>query len=246
MNRLTNKRILITGGTSGIGLAAARHALREGASVMVTGRRQHTLDQVAEESNGAILTVQSDISDINALSVVSERIAHHWGSLDAAFLCAADVTHMPLSRWQQQDYDRLMETNLKGPFFLLQTLVPLLENPSSVVLCGSVSAHIGFPDSSAYAASKAALLSLARTLSREFIEQGIRVNSVSPGPTETPAVEQLKAGNPNFMQHLTSIVPAGRIGTPAEIANAVIFLLSDESQYMRGSEIIVDGGVVGH
>ena len=245
MNRLANKRILITGGTSGIGLAAAHHAVREGASVMVTGRRQHALDQLAEASDGTILTVRSDISDTNGLSAVNEYITKHWGVLDGAFLCAADVTHMPLSQWQVQDYDRLMDTNVKGPFFLLQTLVPLLTNPSSVVLCGSVSAHIGFPDSSAYAASKAALLSLARTLSREFIEQGIRVNSVSPGPTETPAVEQLKACNPDFMQQLKSIVPAGRIGTPEEIANAVIFLLSDESQYMRGSEILVDGGVLG-
>lgn len=245
MNRLAEKRILITGGTAGIGLATVHHALAEGASVMVTGRRQEGLDRLATETHGKVLTLRSDIADPDDLPLLKECIAQHWGGLDGAFLCAADVTHMPLAQWQPQDYDQVMNTNIKGPFFLLQALAPLLNRSASVVLCGSVSAHIGFPDSSIYAASKAALLSLARTLSRELIEQDVRINSVSPGPTMTPAVALLKSRNERFMDDIASIVPLGRIGEPEEIASAVIFLLSNESSYMRGSEIVVDGGVIG-
>ncbi len=245
MNRLAQKRILVTGGTSGIGLATVRQALAEGADVMVTGRRQEGLDRLAAETEGKVLTVRSDMADPEALPALTDSIAQHWGGLDGVFLCAADVTHMPLEKWQAKDYELVMNTNFKGPFFLLQALLPLLEESASVVLCGSVSAHIGFPDSSIYAASKAALLSLARTLSRELVGRKIRVNSVSPGPTLTPAVELLKSRNEHFMDDIASIVPIGRIGEPEEIAGAVIFLLSDESSYMRGSEIVVDGGVIG-
>lgn len=140
----------------------------------------------------------------------------------------------------------MVNTNLKGPFFLIQALLPLLANPSSVILCGSVSAQIGLPQSSAYAASKAGLLSLARTLSGELISRGIRVNGLSPGPTETAALGKL--GLPAEQQEalreqIRQLVPIGRLGTPWELAQAAVFLASDESRFVVGTELLVDGGV---
>ncbi|VEC76835.1 short chain dehydrogenase [Raoultella ornithinolytica] len=138
-----------------------------------------------------------------------------------------------------------MNINLKGPFFLLQALLPLLANPASVILCGSVSAHIGLPTSSAYAASKAGLLSLARTLSAELLPRGIRVNGLSPGPVRTPALDKLGLSAQalsDLQEEIKNLVPLGRMGTPQELANAALYLASDESSYVLGSELRVDGG----
>ena len=148
--------------------------------------------------------------------------------------------------WDEAAYDRLMAVNLKGPFFLLQPLLPLLANPSSVILCGSVSAHIGLPQSSAYAASKAGLLSLARTLSGELWPRGIRVNGLSPGPTETAALGKLGLAPQEeaaLRTQIRALVPIGRLGTPLELAKAAVFLACDESGYVVGTELQVDGGV---
>ncbi|MDU7769521.1 MAG: SDR family oxidoreductase, partial [Serratia marcescens] len=143
-------------------------------------------------------------------------------------------------------YQRLMDINLKGPFFLIQALLPLLANPSSVILCGSVSAHIGLPQSSAYAASKAGLLSLARTLSGELHARGIRLNGLSPGPTETPALGKLglaEADEQALRDDIRALVPIGRMGSTLELAKAAVFLAADESAFMVGAELQMDGGV---
>lgn len=155
------------------------------------------------------------------------------------------MTHKPLGEWDEQAFDRLMNTNLKGPFFLIKALLPMLSNPSSVIICGSVSARIGLPQSSAYAASKAALLSLARTLSAELHPLGIRVNGLSPGPTETPGLNKLSGGEneDKLREDIRALVPIGRLGTPYELAKAAVFLASDESSFVVGIELLVDGGV---
>jgi NAD(P)-dependent dehydrogenase (short-subunit alcohol dehydrogenase family) len=156
------------------------------------------------------------------------------------------VTHRSLEDWDEAAWDRLLQTNLKGPFFLIQALLPLLANPSSVILCGSVSARIGLAQSSAYAASKAGLLSLARTLSGELIGRGIRVNGLSPGPTETAALGKLglpPAQEQALRTTIGQLVPLGRLGTPWELAKAAVFLASDESTFVVGTELLVDGGV---
>ena len=157
-----------------------------------------------------------------------------------------DVTHRSLKDWDETAWDRLMAINLKGPFFLIQSLLPLFVDPSSVILCGSTSAHIGLPQSSAYAASKAGLLSLARTLSSELVSRGIRINVLSPGPTETPALGKL--GLPPqqlgaMQEQIRKLVPIGRMGTPWEPAMAAVFLAGDESRFVVGTELLVDGGV---
>lgn len=246
MARLKNKFTLITGGSTGIGLETARQFLAEGAHVAISGRDPQRLEAAKAQLGSQALAIASDAGDPAAQHALADRLKREWGTLDAVFLNAGDVTHAPLEAWDEASYDRLMATNLKGPFFLLQALLPLLANPSSVIVCGSVSAHIGLPTSSAYAASKAGLLSLARTLSGELHSRGIRVNGLSPGPTQTPAFDKL-AQSPQeqaaMVESIKSLVPIGRLGRADEIAAAAVFLASDESSFMVGSELLVDGGV---
>ncbi|CAI1506719.1 3-oxoacyl-[acyl-carrier-protein] reductase FabG [Serratia quinivorans] len=245
MSRLKGKYALITGGTSGIGLETARQFIAEGATVAITGRSQSGLD-AAGAALGKVLLLRSDAGDIAGQRSLAQQLASHWPRLDVLYINAGDVTHHPLQEWDEQSYQRLMDINLKGPFFLIQALLPLLANPASIILCGSVSAHIGLPLSNVYAASKAGLLSLARTLSGELHPRGIRVNGLSPGPTETPALGKLglkDADEQALRDEIRALVPIGRMGTALELAKAAVFLASDESAFMVGSELLIDGGV---
>lgn len=246
MPRLQGKYALITGGSAGIGLETARQFLAEGAAVAITGRNARALAAAGRELGGAALLLQSDAGDLEDQRALAQQLGRQWPRLDVLYVNAGDVTHRPLQDWDEAAYDRLMAINLKGPFFLLQALLPLLANPSSVILCGSVSAHIGLPQSSAYAASKAGLLSMARTLSGELWPRGIRVNGLSPGPTETAALGKLglaSAEEAALRAQIRQLVPIGRLGTPLELAKAAVFLASDESSYVVGTELQVDGGV---
>jgi NAD(P)-dependent dehydrogenase (short-subunit alcohol dehydrogenase family) len=244
MGRLQGKYALITGGTSGIGFETARQFLAEGATVAITGRSESGL-LAAKEQLGNVHIIRSDAGDIAQQRDLVEQIAQWFPRLDVLYVNAGDVTHHPLQDWDESSYDRLMNTNLKGPFFLIQALLPLLANPSSIIVCGSVSAHIGLPQSNAYAASKAAILSLARTLSGELHSRGVRVNGLSPGPTETPALGKLGNGASEevLREEIRALVPIGRLGTALELAKAAVFLASDESAFMVGSELLIDGGV---
>jgi NAD(P)-dependent dehydrogenase (short-subunit alcohol dehydrogenase family) len=246
MERLKGKYALITGATSGIGLETARQFLAEGATVAITGRAQDRLDAAGRTLGGSVLLIRSDAGDLADQRALAAELHRHWPRLDILYVNAADVTHRPLQDWDEPTYDQLMRTNLKGPFFLVQALLPMLSNPSSVILCGSVSARIGLPQSSAYAASKAALLSLARTLSGELAPRGIRVNGLSPGPTETPAFGKL--GLPpeqeaSLLEDIRRLVPIGRMGRTWELAKAAVYLASGESGFVVGTELLVDGGV---
>ncbi len=246
MPRLQGKYALITGGSAGIGLETARQFLAEGAIVAITGRNAQALAAAGRELGGAALLLQSDAGDVEDQRALARQLGRQWPRLDVLYANAGDVTHRPLQDWDEAAYDRLMAINLKGPFFLLQALLPLLANPSSVILCGSASAHIGLPQSSAYAASKAGLLSLARTLSGELWPRGIRVNGLSPGPTETAALGKLglaPAKEEALRTQIRELVPIGRLGAPLELAKAAVFLASDESSYVVGTELQVDGGV---
>ncbi|MGF2652564.1 SDR family oxidoreductase [Serratia marcescens] len=246
MARLQGKYALITGGTSGIGLETARQFIAEGATVAITGRSQSALDAAGQALGGKALLLLSDAGDIPQQRELAQRLGQRWPRLDVLYINAGDVTHRPLQEWDEQSYQRLMDINLKGPFFLIQALLPLLANPSSVILCGSVSAHIGLPQSSAYAASKAGLLSLARTLSGELHARGIRFNGLSPGPTETPALGKLglaEADEQALRDDIRALVPIGRMGSALELAKAAVFLAADESAFMVGSELQMDGGV---
>ncbi len=246
MDRLKNKRALITGGTSGIGLETARLFLSEGARVAVTGRNPATLETARHALGGEVLIIPSDASDVTAQHTVAETIRGQFGGLDVLFLNAGIAELKPVEQWDEHAFDHCFATNLKGPYFLIQALLPVFANPASIVLNASVNAHIGMANSSVYGASKAALLSLTRTLSGELIGRGIRVNAVSPGPISTPLYGKLGFSDAELTTVSAAIrsqVPAGRFGTPSEIASAVLFLASDESAFTVGSEIMIDGGM---
>jgi len=248
MNRLINKRALITGGTSGIGLETARQFLTEGARVAITGSSEASIAAARQEFGDRVLILRSDAGVVAEQPALARAILEAFGGLDTVFINAGVAQLMPVEQWDEAAFDRTFAINLKGPYFLLQALLPLLANPSSVVLNTSVNAHIGMPTSSVYAASKAGLISLARTLSGELIGRGIRVNAVSPGPVTTPLYGKLGLSTEDLDKTAASIralVPAGRFGTTTEIAKAVVFLASDESAFTVGSELLIDGGMSG-
>ncbi|MBP0582047.1 SDR family oxidoreductase [Labrys sp. LIt4] len=246
MNRLSGKRALITGGTTGIGLETARQFLAEGALIAVTGTNPQTLEAARKELGESALVIQSDAADVAGQKRLAKAIAEAFGGLDILFVNAGIAQLKPLADWNEPDFDKIFDINVKGPYFLIQALLPILANPASIVLNTSVNAHIGMPNSSVYAASKAALQSLIRTLSGELIGRGIRLNAVSPGPIATPLYGKL-----GFSQHdlknvadsIKGLVPAGRFGEVSEIAKAVVFLASDEAAYTVGSELMIDGGM---
>jgi NAD(P)-dependent dehydrogenase (short-subunit alcohol dehydrogenase family) len=248
MDRLKDKRTLITGGTTGIGLATARQFLQEGARVIVTGLHDDTLAQARQELGDDTLVVKVDAGDAKAQRRLCSLVEEHFGQLDVAVLNAGIGVFRPLEQWDEETFDRSFAINFKGPFFLLQALLPILANPASVVLTGSVNAHIGMPTSSVYSATKAALRSLARTMSGELAARGVRVNTLSPGPVSTPIYAKLGLPAEALRQMEKSIlagVPAGRFGRPEEIAQAAVFLASDESAFAVGSELVIDGGFTG-
>jgi len=221
MPRLQGKRALFTGGTSGIGLETARRFLEEGARVAITGLSKTALDAARKEMGDAIV-IESNAGDAAEQGKVADEIRKAFGQLDASA------------------FDRSFNTNVKGPYFLLQELLPLFANPASVVINGSVNPHIGMPTSSVYAATKAAMISLTKTLSGELISRGIRVNAVSAGPIMTPLhSRRSKEEQAAFIKQ----IPAGRFGQPSEIANAVVFLASDEAAFTVGTEVLIDGGM---
>lgn len=246
MDRLKGKRALITGGTSGIGLETARRFLAEGARVAITGTNPTNLEAAGAELGAGVLAIRSDAGSVAGQKVVAGAVAQAFGGLDILFVNAGVADFRPVDQWDEAGFDRSVAINLKGPFFLVQALLPILANPASIVLNTSINARIGMPNSSVYAATKAGLISMARTLSGELIGRGIRVNAVSPGPISTPLYGKLGLPEADLKAMAASIqgqVPAGRFGDPREIAQAVVFLASDESAFTVGSELVIDGGM---
>ncbi len=246
MDRLKGKRALVTGGTTGIGLETARQFIEEGARVAITGKNPATLDAARRELGTGVLVIPADAADVAAQKTVAATVREQFGALDILFANAGIVEMRPVGQWDEAAFDRSFAVNLKGPFFLIQELLPLFANPASIVLNGSVNAHIGMPNTSVYGATKAALISLTRTLSGELIARGIRVNAVSPGPISTPLYGKLGLSEADLKNVAASIqgqVPAARFGTPSEIAKAVVFLASGESAFTVGSELMIDGGL---
>lgn len=246
MDRLQGKRALITGGASGIGLETLRQFVAEGARVAVTARSAASFEPVRQEFKDAVVCIESDAGNAADQQRLAGIVQENFGELDILFINAGIADLRPVEKWTEEAWDHCFHTNVRGPFFLIQSLLPLFANPASVVLNASINAHIGMPNTSVYGASKAALLSLARTLSGELIPRGIRVNAVSPGPIATPLYGKLglsAADLKTVSDSLQNQVPARRFGAPSEIASAVVYLASDESAFMVGSELIIDGGL---
>src|SRR3954464_9088974 len=217
MNRLDGKRALITGGTSGIGLEAARQFLAEGARVAVTGTSPAGIEATRAEFGDGVTVIRADAGDVAGQWSIAEAVDRAFGGLDVLFVNAGVGDFRPLERWDEAGFARSVAVNLKGPFFLIQALLPFLANPASIVLNTSINAHIGMPNSSVYSATKAGLISLARTLSGELIGRGIRVNAVSPGPISTPLYGKLGLPEADLKAMAATIqnqIPVGRFGNP--------------------------------
>jgi NAD(P)-dependent dehydrogenase (short-subunit alcohol dehydrogenase family) len=247
MEQLKDKTALVTGGTTGIGLAAARRFVAEGAHVFITGRRQAELDQAAEALGDDATAIRGDVSDLDDLTRIFDAIAERGRGLDVLFANAGGGAFTHLEKLTPADFDQTFNINVRGTVFTVQKALAVLNEGASVILTGSTSASKGTVAFGVYAASKAALSSFARTWAAELSERGIRVNTIVPGPTDTPGLRGL-APHPDqasqLLDQMAAGVPLGRIGTTDEIASAVLFLASSESSFVTGSELFVDGGEV--
>lgn len=246
MNRFDKQTVLVTGGSSGIGLAAAKAYAREGARVVITGRDEQALARArAQIGNGAI-ALRNDAGSVEEARQLAASLQAQDIQLDAVFINAGAAKFAPFADVSESLWDDMFNANVKGPYFQIQALTPLLRTGAAIVINGSINAHIGMPNSSVYAASKAALISLARTLSAELLPRGTRVNVVSPGPISTPLYGKLGLDAAALQATAAAIqgqIPLGRFGTPDELAATVLHLSAKESAFIVGSELIVDGGM---
>ena len=246
MNRFANKSILVTGGSSGIGLAAAKAFAAEGGSVIITGRDSGTLASALAELGPKAIALRNDAGSVAQARQLASDLAAQSIKLDAVFINAGVARFAAFADVDEALWDQTFDINVKGAYFQLQALLPLFNEGASIVINGSINAHIGMPNSSVYAASKAALITLAKTLSAELLPRGARVNVVSPGPVATPLYGKLGLDQATLEATAAQIqaqVPLGRFGTSEEIAATVLHLASPESAFIVGSEIIVDGGM---
>jgi NAD(P)-dependent dehydrogenase (short-subunit alcohol dehydrogenase family) len=246
MGKLDGKTALITGGNSGIGLATAKQFVKEGAYVFITGRREPELAQAVKEIGSNVTGVQGDVSKLGDLDRLFAQIKREKGRLDVVFANAGVATYAPFGKITEEHYDAIINTNVKGLLFTVQKALPLVPDGASIILNASIVASKGLPANSVYSASKAAVRSFARTWTTDLKDRRIRVNAVSPGPIETPGLKDLVASSGAGEERLKMIsasVPLGRLGAPDEIAKAVVFLASDDSSYITGTELFVDGGM---
>ncbi|KLK93525.1 short-chain dehydrogenase [Microvirga vignae] len=242
---LKGKTALITGGSSGIGLATARLLQEHGARVAITGTNADKLEGARAELGDAALAIRADVTSREDLNRLQQELREAFGSLDILFANAGVAFGTPIESTDEAMYDRLMDVNVKSVYFSVQAVLPLMSSGSSIILNTSWLNQVGAPGRSLLSASKAAVRSFARTLSAELLERGIRVNAVSPGSIETPIHRVRNQTEEEFRAYAAKVgaqVPLGRMGRPEEIAAAVLFLASDGSSYMLGAEIVVDGG----
>jgi NAD(P)-dependent dehydrogenase (short-subunit alcohol dehydrogenase family) len=244
--KLEGKIALVTGGSSGIGLATAQLFVKEGAYVYITGRRQSELDK-AVKSIGAkhVTAVRGDASNLDDLDRLFAQIKQEKGRLDVVFANAGGGSFAPLGAITEELYDQTFNTNVKGVLFTVQKALPLIPDGGSIILNASIVSIKGMPAFSVYSATKAAVRSFARSWTTDLKDRKIRVNVVSPGPTDTPILDGLadtEEGRQGIRTHLASMVPLGRMGRPDEIGKAALFLASDDASYVAGVELFVDGG----
>ncbi len=246
MSKIQDKVAVITGGNSGIGLATAKAFVREGAKVALLGRDAETLDAAVSELGDAAIGVQGDVTNLGDLDRLFAAVKETYGKIDVLFVNAGVAQVRPLDQVDEAHFDLIFGVNVKGAYFTVQKALPLLADGASVVLNTSIANATGNANFSVYSASKAAVRSLARTLSADLVDRGIRVNAISPGPIETPIYGRL--GLPNeaideMADHFASQVPLKRFGSPDEIASGVLFLASSDSSFVLGHELVVDGGM---
>ena len=245
-NKLEGKNAVITGGSSGIGLATAKRFVSEGAYVFITGRRQKELDAAVSDISKNVTGIQGDVSNLADLDRLYEVVKDQKDHIDILFANAGIAEFVPLGKISEEHFDRIFGINVKGLLFTVQKALPILQNGSSIILNASVGSSKGFEETSVYSATKAAIRSFARTWTADLRHRKIRVNAISPGPIDTPIFGSLMQNEEQieqFKKNLVNIVPLGRMGYPDEIAKVVLFLASDESSYITGIELFVDGGM---
>ncbi len=245
MGKLEGKIALITGGNSGIGLATAKQFVNEGAYVYITGRREPELAAAVKEIGRNVTGVQGDVSNLADLDRLFAQIKREKGRLDIVFANAGVAKYAPFGAITEEFYDSIFNINVKGVLFTVQKALRLLPDGASVILNASIVGSKGFSSNSVYSATKAAVRSFARTWTTDLKDRRIRVNAVSPGATDTPGLSELLASSETGEQRKkmsSNSVPLGRLGTSDEIAKAVVFLASDDSSYVTGTELFVDGG----
>jgi NAD(P)-dependent dehydrogenase (short-subunit alcohol dehydrogenase family) len=245
--RLEGKIALVTGGNSGIGLATAQRFAKEGAFVFITGRRQEELHKAAATIGSQAEAVQADVSNTADLDRLYQHVEKQKGRLDVLFANAGVGSFAPLGSITEAHFDGIFNTNVKGLLFTVQKALPLMPNGGSIILNASIVSITGEPAFSVYSASKAAVRSFARGWTSDLKDRRIRVNVISPGPIETPGVDGLaptQEQRDHLYKQLVASVPLGRVGRPDEIAKVAVFLASDDSSYVAGIELFVDGGAV--
>jgi NAD(P)-dependent dehydrogenase (short-subunit alcohol dehydrogenase family) len=244
--KLAGKIAVVTGGATGIGFASAKRFAAEGARVFITGRRQAELDKAVAGIGGNATGVQADSTKMADLDRLYAQVKADSGRIDVLFANAGGGSNLPLGSITEEQYDDTFGRNVKGVLFTVQKALPLLVDGASVILTGSTASIVAMPAFSVYGASKAAIRSFARHWTLDLKERHIRVNVLSPGPTKTPGLVGLagdeQAAQQGLLDHLASVVPLGRVADPDEIANAALFLASDDSSFVTGAELFVDGG----
>src|SRR5215469_13071038 len=244
--RLTGKKALITGGNSGIGLETAKLFVNEGADVIITGRNQETLDEAVKQLGPNAHALQVEITDSAARKVAFKRAGDKFGKLDILFVNAGVPGQTPAGSTSEELFRQIVDINLTSAFFTVEDALPYLKDGASIIFNGSVIGTLGLAGYSAYAATKAGVRALARTLTADLAPRGIRVNVIAPGGTKTPiwkrSGQRTEAQLSGLDKWISSTVPLGRMGEPEEIAKAVLFLASNDSSYVNGVELFVDGG----
>lgn len=244
-SRFNNKVVVVTGGTSGIGLATAKAFAAEGASVFITGRRQGALDAAVKSIGGRVTGVQGDMANLADIDRLYDVVQKRHQQIDVIFANAGGGEFAPLGAITEEHYHRTFDTNVKGVLFTVQKALPLLREGASIVLNASTTSVSGTPAFSVYSATKAAVRNFARNWILDLKDRRIRVNAVSPGVTDTPGLNELFGEQAEGTKtYVAGLIPAGRVGQPEEIAKAVLFLASDEASFVNGVELFVDGGQV--
>jgi NAD(P)-dependent dehydrogenase (short-subunit alcohol dehydrogenase family) len=246
MSRLENKVAVVTGGSSGIGLATAKRFVEEGAFVYITGRRQTELDKAVSEIGHNVTAIQSDVSNFTDLDRLYARVGEEKGKFDILFAGAGIVDPQPLAETTEESFDKVFAINTKGLAFTVKKALPLLNDGGAIIVITSIAAGKGIPGFTAYSATKAAVRSFIRTWTAELKDRRIRVNAISPGPIDTPIFEQqapTKEGADQARAAFAAAVPFGRLGRPEEIAATALFLASDEASFIAGVNLPVDGGM---
>ncbi|WP_296617966.1 SDR family NAD(P)-dependent oxidoreductase [Sphingomonas sp.] len=244
-NRFQDKVVIVTGGTTGIGLATAKAFATEGASVFVTGRRQEALDAAIAAIGGRVTGVRGDMSNLADIDRLYDAVQQKHAQIDVVFANAGGGEMVPLGAITEEHYQRTFDTNVKGVLFTVQKALPLLKDGASVILTSSTTSISGTPAFSVYSATKAAVRNFARNWILDLKDRHIRVNAISPGVTDTEGLNELFGGGEQAAgtkEYLASLIPAGRVGQPEEIAKAVLFLASDDASFVNGVELFVDGG----